>query len=581
MCVPLHRVVVYSTLACLLLGSGAIARGAETGSPSAPGQAVQSSAPVAGPPPEATRSERLQEILQSIQAAKTERAEIRQRLKTAPADADKKEIEGDIARLNRRLEELQTSFEELATGGISIASLGKEVEQQPVDWKQEFEDILRPVLHELQQLTERPRKIERLRSEQSLYEGRLATADRALARLDETLQQADTARLRAPLTELKDDWTSHRADAISRLHLTEDQLARLLTPEEEAGAGIVAGLREFFSGRGLNALLAVTGFALTYWVLATAGNLVTRHALQQRETKARRLAKVGGILFRVFSVLAALLTAMTVLYVRGDWLILGLLILLLFAFMLSLRNSLPHYIDKVRILLNLGAVREGERVIYRGLPWRIKSLNIYSTLNNPLLRGGTIRVPLDDMVGLQSRQYAPEEPWFPSRESDFVMLAGDVFGKVLVQTPEIVQVQIIGATETFRVADYLSQHPRNLSMDGFAVPLNFGLDYRHQAEVLTDITSRLRRHFEERSQEQVFRPFLKDLIVDFNEAASSSLNLIIVTVFDGAAAEHYWSIRRFMQQTAVDACNRFGWTIPFDQLTLQIREGGMGLPADT
>jgi hypothetical protein len=51
-----------------------------------------------------------------------------------------------------------------------------------------------------------------------------------------------------------------------------------------------------------------------------------------------------------------------------------------------------------------------------------------------------------------------------------------------------------------------------------------------------------------------------------------------VAVFEGAAAEHYWSIRRFLQRTAVDACNRYGWTIPFDQLTLHIPEQGTRIP---
>ena len=203
-----------------------------------------------------------------------------------------------------------------------------------------------------------------------------------------------------------------------------------------------------------------------------------------------------------------------------------------------------------------------------------------------MLRGGTIRVPIGEMTDLQSRQFVKEEPWFPSRENDFVILDGDVFGKVLLQTPEMVQLQVIGSTKTFAVADYLGQHPRNLSLDGFAVPLTFGLDYRHQDDILSTIVTRMREYLQEQIDQQGFRTHLKDLIVDFNEAASSSLNLIIVAVFDGAAAEQYWSIRRFLQRTAVEACSRYGWTIPFDQLALHIaerdippREAGLAAPA--
>jgi hypothetical protein len=178
------------------------------------------------------------------------------------------------------------------------------------------------------------------------------------------------------------------------------------------------------------------------------------------------------------------------------------------------------------------------------------------------------------MADLQSRQYVKDEPWFPSRQNDFVILDGDVYGKVLLQTPEMVQLQVAGSAKTFAVADYLAQHPRNLSLSGFAIPLTFGLDYRHQADILTSIVGRMREYLQTRIGEQAYGQHLKDLIVDFNEAASSSLNLIIVAVFEGAAAEQYWSIRRFLQRTAVDACNRYGWTIPFDQLTLHLPEDG-------
>jgi hypothetical protein len=179
-------------------------------------------------------------------------------------------------------------------------------------------------------------------------------------------------------------------------------------------------------------------------------------------------------------------------------------------------------------------------------------------------------VPIEDMVGLQSRQYTKEEPWFPSREGDFVMLEGEVFGKVLLQTPEIVQVQVLGATKTYAVADYLSQKPRNLSLDGFAIPIVFGLDYRHQGEVLGTVVPGMRAYLEEHMASQVFAPHLTNLLVEFNEAASSSLNVLIVGVFQAAAAEHYWAIRRFLQRTAVAACNEHGWTIPFEQLTVHL-----------
>ncbi|MEZ5575716.1 MAG: hypothetical protein R3F44_08755 [Candidatus Competibacteraceae bacterium] len=66
-----------------------------------------------------------------------------------------------------------------------------------------------------------------------------------------------------------------------------------------------------------------------------------------------------------------------ILYARGDWLLLGLLILLAIG-ILSLRQSPPRYMAEIRILLDMGS--EANVIVYAGVPWRITSLNVYSTL---------------------------------------------------------------------------------------------------------------------------------------------------------------------------------------------------------
>jgi len=535
-------------------------------------QAVQPSMARTSPIPTPSVGERLLGILASIETAEAERAAMKASLPADASESEVAEVQGDLNRIERRLGELRASFADLATGGAAVEQLEPQ-QAKPFNWQAELEEILMPLLEGVKRMTERPRTIERLRGEREIYQARLAMADRAIARIEQTQAQTDSEAVQEVIKALEQDWQSHRADIASRLQLIETQLNRLLAPEDE-GAGITEIVREFLAGRGLNIVLAAGTFALTYAVLAGIGGVVGQRLQRREAAKIRRLAKAGGIVFRAFSVLLALFGAMAVLSVRGDWLILGLLILFLLGVALTLRSSLPRFIGEIRILLNMGGVREGERVVYNGIPWQIKSLNFFSALHNPLLRGGTIRVPIEEMARLQSRQYVKEEPWFPSREDDFVMLEGEVFGKVLLQTPELVELQVAGATKTYPIADYLGQRPRNLSLDGFAVPVTVSLDYRHQAEILSVIVHQLRTHLEERLEDQVFRGHLKDLVVEFNEAASSSLNIIVVAIFGGAAAGHYWPIRRFLQRAAVEACNRYGWAIPFDQLTVHLQPAG-------
>ncbi len=571
-----------ATLLCLFVCPQALpARPATPGPGAAAPVAVEAANGQATQPAAPTLEGRLLTILAAVEAAQSEHAELAKRLKAAPVGPEARELASDLERVAGRLQQLRTSFEELATGGATVAKLEGRAEERPFDWKREIEDVVRPLLEEVKRMTERPRQIERLRSEKALYTDRLELADRAIGRLSGVIEATDASAVRKVLQDLMKEWQSHRADADSRLQLAQTQLQHLLTPEEESSGRLADALREFFSGRGLNLALALAAFGLSYAVLFGLARLLGRLPKRRAAAQRGRFARAGTMLFRVFAFLVALAAAMGVLSARGDWLILGVLILFLFGLVLALRNSLPRYVEEMRILLDMGGVREGERVIHGGIPWRIKSLNVFSTLHNPLLRGGTIRVPISDMATLQSRQYTKEEPWFPTREGDYVMLEGDIFGRVLLQTPELVQVQVIGATKTWPVSDFLAQYPRNLSLEGFAIPISFGLDYSHQADILTTIVAQLRAHLEARLAEQVFHDHLTDLIVDFNEAASSSLNLIIVAVFDGAAAAHYWTIRRLLQRSALEACNRHGWVIPFDQLTVHLPHpsGAAPIPA--
>ena len=535
--------------------------------PEIPSDNPQPQQPLAEPP---TVNAQLQVILETIQTVEAERTAINRQLRRTTNVDEAQKLQEQVEQLNRRLQDLQISFEELATRGLSTADLRPKPEI-PFDWQQELEEVIRPLLDEFKQLTERPRTIERLRGERTRAENQIQIADKAIQRLETTHQQAETPAVTEALQNVLEQWRDYHEEAETRLHRVNTQLERLTAPSEATALEhFTATIQTFVSGRGLSLMLALGGFVVTYLVLAGLGRLVGWLIQLRRKPGTRRLARIAALLFRGLNLLLALTVALIVLYVRSDWLLLGLLILLLISALWPLRQSLPRHMREIRTLLDLGSIREGERIVYAGVPWRIVALNLYSTLHNPLLRGGILRLPLDRLVDLESRSYAPDEPWFPSRENDIVILDGDIWGKVLLQTPEIVQVRVIGSIKTFTVAEYLGKNPRNLSQDGFAIPVVFGLDYRHQAEILTDIVPRLRAYLEEHLRQQPFHPHLTTLLVEFNEAAGSSLNLLIVAVFTGAGAEDYWAIRRFLQRTAVGACNQYGWTIPFEQLTVHM-----------
>jgi len=58
-------------------------------------------------------------------------------------------------------------------------------------------------------------------------------------------------------------------------------------------------------------------------------------------------------------------------------------------------------------------------------------------------------------------------------------------GKVVLQTPEIVRLVLLGGSQrTLHTADFLAQSPQ-VASTGFRLEVTFGMDYQHQA-MMTD-----------------------------------------------------------------------------------------------
>lgn len=521
--------------------------------------------------PEPARSETwrtFENLYNTIRQAEREREAMRGQLNAAKADAERERIRGEIALLESNIESLRLAWEMWATGGVDLQMFYPKKEEK-FDWREEMQSAFEPIVVELKRLTERPRKMERQRSEQSFYQQRLTAAQAALDNIATLQRDAPSEEMRAAFGAMESRWRMRHDEYKNQLTLINLRLEDLSAPSRPTPESTSDALQELLSGHFVNLLLAVLAAALTYGALRTISRFYTR-MVAARGRKRAFLARVAHLSYAVISAVLALLAGMAVLYMRGDWILLGLLLIVLMGAALTLQRTLPGYIKEAKILLNLGPAREGERVTYNGLPWTVTSLNMYSTLVNPALRGGTIKLPVSELTTLISRRAHADEPWFPTRESDFVLLNDGRYGQVLLQTPEVVQMRVLGALISFPVAAFLDLHPQNLSLNGFRVSTQFGIDYRHQADVTGEIRNRLEAFIASHLKESRYGMHLLNSAVEFDEAAASSLNFLIWASFAGAAADQYYPIRRLLQHLAVDACNANDWTIPFSQMTVHL-----------
>ena len=192
---------------------------------------------------------------------------------------------------------------------------------------------------------------------------------------------------------------------------------------------------------------------------------------------------------------------------------------------------------------------------------------MYSVLENPAA-DLSLRLDINDLVDLRSRPIAQGEPWFPCKKGDWVILKDGLRGKVIGISLELVQlIQRGGAVCTYQMDQFLSLSPLNLSKN-FRIKETFGIAYSHQKDSTTSIVQILKSTINKRAVEEGYEASIQNINVEFESAADSSLNLVVIADFKGDVADVSNRLRRSIQRWCVDACTENGWEIPYPQLQL-------------
>lgn len=516
--------------------------------------------------------ERLEAIQESLAGKQEQLAVLRDDLKAAADSPAKAELEQQVAQLEADIKDLNQSFIQMALGGIDMSVFEDSAAEQPFDWRKELTQIVRPVLDALKELTEKPRRIDRLKTEIAEAQDQLQAIHKARTALESLSAQALPEEIQEKVKALAAAWEQREKDTLQALEVDRFQLASLLGENTNWLETTRKTVTDFLRGRGLTLLLALC-VALGVWLVMRGvywlyTKKLTKPSARRQSTRYRLIV----FSFRALTMLAMILSVLIVLYAAGDLLLLVLLILILIGIGFSFKSLLPRYLAEARLLLNIGPVREGERLFYNGIPWQVKTINMYSVLRNPELEG-ILRIPLPQLIDLHSRPCG-NEPWFPSRVDDYLLLPDGSFAQVLRQTPEAVLLKTMGGMQVqYPSAAFLELSARNLSREGFGVVVNFGIDYRHQAISLEQVPQTFQQALQAALEQEHLADYVLSVLVDFKEAAASSLDYLIFIGLRGEAAAQYFTIQRLVQKTCVAVCNREGWGIPFAQLTVHQGDG--------
>ncbi len=531
----------------------------------APAQPQEESAPEPEVVPVST-VDTLIGIMESLEMLKGEIKAKEKELKGVRSEDQKGPIEEELTRLRKQLDNLAKDFESIATG----VDMGTFVSrpQERFDWTQEFQELLSPIIQELKGMTARPREIEKLRNEVAYYEQRLPVARSALESLQKLLAETKDQKLKNRLTEAEKNWKNQEHQVTSQLNVAQYRLAEKLGEERSFLGSVQSIMQLFFKSRGRNFTVALLTFAMVFVLLQLAWRYLYRLVPKLNTSGRSFYIRLTEVIYQLMVFVWAATASLAALYILGDWALLSLAILFIFGIFWATRQALPKFWEEYKLLLNLGTVKENERVILNGLPWKVQSLNVYTQLINPELSGGVLNLPLSKLIGMHSRPYHSDEPWFPCKEHDWVILADGTKGKVVLQSPEIVQLVLLGGSrKTYPTEDFLKQSPQNIST-GFRLNVTFGIDYQHQKLATREIPERMKHEIMDEFEREGHAKDLVDLKVELKEAGASSIDLAIIADFSGRVAKSYDLFARALQRAAVEACNKHGWVIPFPQVTI-------------
>ncbi len=495
--------------------------------------------------------------------------DLRAKLDQNPTELTKIALEGQVAESEKILKNAEVAFESIVTGGLDLENF-KEVPDQSFDWQSDLIEIIQPIFQSLKDLTEQPRAIERIRKTIEFYQQNLSEIENSILRIEEWSQAEVDLATRRQIQSIQEDWRERKAEAQRNLELFQLQLRNLQIRQESIWTSVWSAFGAFLTGRGLNLMLAVLAtMAVWFGMRSVLRFMVPKEDVDEFQTRSQ-YSRVLFYTYRILMMMASTAVFLIVLYVTGDWLLLGLALLILAGIAIGLKKYLPQFLAEAKLLLNLGAVREGEMVTYEGVPWMVKSINIYSHLVNPVLEGGELRMPLNEMSQLISQPIADDEPWFPSNLNDYILLPDGSFGQVVIQTPEFVQIKSREMIRTYLVSDYLNLAIKNLSMGAFACVGSFGISLEHQEICLDLVPNAFERSIGLFIDQNGLQPFLEELSVELSSIQSGSIQYFLYVRMKSPAAEHYWKILRIMQQACVATCNSEGWKVENPDMTFQV-----------
>ena len=515
----------------------------------------------------ASRVERINELSELIAEKTTVRDSLRERVIANGNNAAVEDRE-NLKTLSEDIEGLRESFLFALLGNQTDMQALEDVSEAETTWQEDVVEVLEPLADTLKAVTRRPREIADLRSKIAQAKQKSVALRAAIESANQFEKKSLSTDAGKTLQHFLTTWAQDLEQVTQDQLLVESQLESLEANDSSGWSGLWESTRAFFLGRGLTILLAITGAIIAWLVMRSLWWFYSTKVASKQTRRQSTMYRLLSYSYYIITGLIVIIVVLFTLWIREDLLLLALTFVALASLALGLRQYLPSYMTEARLLLNLGNVREGERVVYNGLPWQVTSLNIQSVLWNPAI-DGVVRLPLDTLATLSSRP-VKNNLWFPTKKGDYVFLPDDIFGRIRHQTPDIVELSVKGGIKlSYPTSEFFSLKVLNLTGDEtFGISTTFGFDYSLQPICMTTVPEALRASVHEALLAAGYEKHVKGEMVELSAANESSLDYTVFVTMSSEVASQYYAIERLLVQACVDAANKNNWSIPFPQLAV-------------
>jgi hypothetical protein len=515
------------------------------------------------------RLDALASLLEARQTQAAQILELEVQLANAGSEGERAELEAQLQRMREQLQQTRTRFTTSATGVDT--DLFEEKEKEPFSWESALGKILEPILAEVEAATARSRKLAQLNKEIDRFTEQEEAAVASVNRLRETLSIVEDPQLLGALREELAQWEQRVTVATNQANAVRLQLEDFQAESEGLVDDTTHYIRQFLSQRGLNLLLGIGAALLVFLSLRFVLFLLRK--LRRGGNPDSLGNRVFVLLTNLLSILGAIAALLIAFSAAGDLFLLGILLVFLLGAAWAGIQVIPQFIESLKILLNIGMVKENQRILFDGIPWNVASLGFSCRLENKDLDNGVQVLPVKRLVGLHSRPWCADELCFPIQRGEWVRLSDGTTGCSVNQNPGTVTLELPGGARTsYSTPDFLALAPTNLSRKGFRIQTRFGIDYRHQEIATTKVIE----WFTESLQTQLPNLFGADSIrhieVQFALAGSSSLNYEIEVDVDGSVAALFEKGEYAIQRILVQTCQQHKLSIPFPQITVHKAE---------